>query len=104
MLRRTRAVAGSAARTAGRTAIIAGTATAVAGKVAHGQAAKAQAAAPPPAAAAPAPPAYVPQPISAADENAGDHLIAQIERLASLKTAGVISEDEFAAAKRKLLA
>lgn len=104
MLRRTKSLAGSAARTAGRTAIIAGTATAVAGKVAHGQAARAHGAAPAQAPAAAAPPAYVPQPISAADENAGDHLIAQIERLAALKTAGVISEDEFAAAKRKLLA
>lgn len=102
MLRRTKSLAGSAARTAGRTALIAGTATAVAGKVAHGQAARAHANAPAPA--APPPAAYVPQPISAADENAGDHLIAQIERLAALKTAGVISEDEFAAAKRKLLA
>jgi hypothetical protein len=93
MLRRTKALAGSAARTAGRTAIIAGTASAVVGR-GQGQA-------PPPPAA---PPAYVPQPISAADENAGDHLIAQIERLAGLKAAGVLSEDEFAAAKRKLLA
>ena len=46
---------------------------------------------------------HAPQAIAGADD-AGDHLIAQIERLASLKTAGVLSDEEFAAAKRKLLA
>lgn len=96
MLRRTKSLAGSAARTAGRTAIIAGTASAVVGRGGHGQA--------PPPAAAPVPAvSHAPQPIAAADD-AGDHLIAQIERLASLKAAGVLSDEEFAAAKRKLLA
>ena len=96
MLRRTKALAGSAARTAGRTAIIAGTAGAVLGRGGNGQAA------PPAAAAAPAV-SPAPQAIAATDD-AGDHLIGQIERLAALKTAGVLSDDEFAAAKRKLLA
>lgn len=95
MLRRTKALAGSAARTAGRTAIIAGTASAVVGRGSHGQA-------PPQAAPAPAI-SHAPQPMAATDD-AGDHLIAQIERLAALKTAGVLSDEEFAAAKRKLLA
>lgn len=34
---------------------------------------------------------------------AADDLTAQLEKLASLKTAGVISEEEFTAAKAKLL-
>lgn len=96
MLRRTKSLAGSAARTAGRTAIIAGTAGAVLGRGGRAQA--------PPPAAAPAPAvSHAPQAIAATDD-AGDHLIAQIERLAALKTAGVLSDEEFAAAKRKLLA
>jgi hypothetical protein len=95
MLRRTKALAGSAARTAGRTAIIAGTAGAVLGR-GQGQAA--------PPAAAPAPAASHAPPAIAATDDAGDHLIAQIERLAALKTAGVLSDEEFAAAKKKLLA
>ena len=34
---------------------------------------------------------------------AADDITAQLEKLASLKTAGVISDEEFAAAKAKLL-
>lgn len=34
---------------------------------------------------------------------AADDITAQLEKLATLKTAGVISEEEFAAAKAKLL-
>ena len=89
-----------------RTAVVAGTATAVSGNVARRQQARAQGAADQQAAekqeamyaqqaeyaqaAAPAAPA-------------ADDLTAQLERLSSLKTAGVISEAEFAAAKSKLL-
>jgi hypothetical protein len=54
-----------------------------------------QAAAPPPPAAAPAAPAAAP---------AGDDLMAQLGKLADLKAAGVLSDEEFAAAKAKLLA
>jgi hypothetical protein len=106
--------------TMARTAVIAGTATAVSNKVSNAQAGKANAAAaeqqaalesqaemaemqaqlaamqaqqaqaappPPPAAAAP-----------------GDDLMAQLSKLADLKAAGVLSDEEFAAAKAKLLA
>jgi Short C-terminal domain len=54
-----------------------------------------QAAPPPPPAAAPAAPAVAP---------AGDDLMAQLSKLADLKAAGVLSDEEFAAAKAKLLA
>jgi len=97
-----------------RTAVIAGTATAVSGSVRNKQAAAAppsaedqaaaaqqaadaqayqqqQAAAGPPAApAAPAP-------------SAGDDIITQLERLGALHSQGVLTDDEFGAAKAKLL-
>jgi len=60
------------------------------------------AAAPPPAAepppAAPATPAAAP-----AAAPAEDDLMAQLSKLADLKAAGVLSDEEFAAAKAKLL-
>jgi hypothetical protein len=100
--------------TMARTAVIAGTATAVSGAVSHKQQEKAaaqqaqaqahdqavydagvaaaQAAAPPPAPAPAAPPA------------GGEDLMAQLRQLGELKAAGVLTEEEFAAAKAKLLA
>ena len=51
--------------------------------------------APAPAPAAPAPPA--------AAASGGDDLMAQLEKLAQLKAAGVLSDEEFTAAKAKLL-
>ncbi len=84
-------------RMAARTAVVAGTATAVSGRVAHRQANKyneqaeqqAAAAAPP----APAAPAAAPQ----------DDQMAQLQNLAQLHTQGVLSDEEFAAAKAKVL-
>jgi hypothetical protein len=88
-----------------RTAVVAGTATAVAGNVSRRQAGRAQqaadaeayqaqqaqaaaaAAAPPPAAAAPA-----------------VDTTAELQKLADLKAQGVLTEEEFAAQKAKLLA
>ena len=35
---------------------------------------------------------------------AGDDMVAQLEKLASLKASGVLSEEEFSAAKAKLIA
>jgi len=81
-------------RAVARTAVIAGTATAVSGRVAQKQADKqedkeaAQA-----AAAAPAAPAAEPE-VDA---------VAEIERLGALKEKGLLSDEEFAAAKAKLL-
>ena len=80
---------------AARTAVVAGTATAVSGRVARRQDARyaeqdaqqyAQAA-PPPAAAAPA----------------EDDATAQLQNLAALHTQGVLTDEEFAAAKAKIL-
>lgn len=92
--------------TMARTAVIAGTATAVSGSIqqkqqagaaraqAEQEAAQAAQAPPPPAPAVPqdAPPAAGP----------GD-LMDQLERLANLKTSGLLSDEEFSAAKAQLL-
>ena len=81
-------------RMAARTAVVAGTATAVSGRVQRRQAAKydeqdaqqyAQQAPPPPAAA--------PE----------DDASAQLQNLAQLHTQGVLTDEEFAAAKAKIL-
>jgi hypothetical protein len=84
-------------RMAARTAVVAGTATAVSGRVAHRQAGKYEeqaqeqaAAAAPPAPAAPAAPAQ-------------DDQMTQLQNLAALHTQGVLSDEEFAAAKAKVL-
>ena len=104
--------------TMARTAVVAGTATAVSGNVAQKQAAQAQAQAQKAAAAqaqadeianlrsqveamqaAPAP-AQAPAPAAAAP---GDDLMAQLQQLASMHQAGILTEAEFTAAKAKLL-
>ena len=81
-------------RMAARTAVVAGTATAVSGRVQRRQAAKwdeqdaqqyAQQAPPPPAAA--------PE----------DDASAQLQNLAQLHTQGVLTDEEFAASKAKIL-
>jgi membrane protease subunit (stomatin/prohibitin family) len=77
-------------RMAARTAVVAGTATAVSGRVQRRQAARydqqdaqqQQQQAPPPA---------------------EDDATAQLENLAQLHTQGVLTDDEFAAAKAKIL-
>lgn len=58
-----------------------------------------QQAAPP----APAPAPAAPAPAAAPATAGGDDLMAQLEKLAQLKAAGVLSDEEFAAAKAKLL-
>ena len=84
-------------RMAARTAVVAGTATAVSGRVAHRQNEKwdaqdqAQYDQQQAAAAAAAPPA------------AADDPNAQLENLAKLHAQGVLTDEEFAAAKAKAL-
>jgi hypothetical protein len=85
-----------------RTAVVAGTATAVSNRVSRRQARRWDAQeteAAPPAAPAPAPvaapPAAAPVPV--------DPTTAQLERLAGLHSSGVLSDEEFAAAKARLL-
>ncbi|MBZ5738243.1 SHOCT domain-containing protein [Nocardioides mangrovi] len=95
--------------TMARTAVIAGTATATSNAVNRRQVARAQEraeaeayreqqyAAPPAAAPAPAP--VAPAPAAAA----GDDLVAKIAQLGELHQQGILSDEEFAAAKQKLL-
>jgi len=88
------------ARTVARTAVVAGTATAVSGNVARRQAARhapaEQTPAPPPPAAT-APPAAAPPPAPAADP------MEQLTKLAALKQQGLLTDEEFATQKAKLL-
>ena len=103
---------------AARTAVVAGTATAVSGGVQRHQQAKAQGqyeqqqyeasqqqaqidAAAQAAAAQYAQPAATPA--APAAPAAGTDIVAELTKLASLKDAGILSDDEFAAAKAKLL-
>jgi hypothetical protein len=84
-----------------RTAVVAGTATAVSNRVSRRQAERwqrqdyeqqAQYAPQPPPAPAPAAPAA-----------GGSDMTAELERLATLRNQGVLTDDEFAAAKARLL-
>jgi hypothetical protein len=87
-------------RTVARTAAIAGTATAVSGRVQRRQANKwgEQEAAQAPPEAAPAPAAAAPAAASSSS------MIDQLKELGELKEQGILTEDEFAAQKAKLLA
>jgi hypothetical protein len=87
-----------------RTAVVAGTATAVSNRVSRRQSERwqrqeyeqqPQYAEPPPQQPAPAPP-----PAPAAG---GADMSAELERLATLRNQGVLTDEEFAAAKAKLL-
>jgi hypothetical protein len=82
-----------------RTAAVAGTATAVSGGVRRRQQARwAQQEAP---TAAPEP---TPAPAPAAPAAAGPSVIDQLKELGELKSQGILTEEEFAAQKAKLLA
>ena len=74
-------------RVAARTAVISGRATAVSGRVAQRQMAAAQAQ----------------TPAQAASAAAGDESIAKVQELAALHAQGILSDEEFAAAKAKAL-
>jgi len=79
-----------------RTAVVAGTATAVSGRVSRRQSARwAAQEAPPPPEAAPPPPAAPAAPAAST--------IDQLKELGELKSQGVITVEEFAAQKAKLL-
>jgi putative oligomerization/nucleic acid binding protein len=83
-------------RMAARTAVVAGTATAVSGRVARRQAARYD------QQYAQEPQQYAPEPQQYAPE-AEDDATAQLQKLAALHTQGVLTDEEFAAAKAKLL-
>ena len=98
-------------RTMARTAVVAGTASAVSGRVHHRQDERWQAEAAEEQAAADA--AALQEQIAAqhsqqaqsvlTGQASGGALTAQLEQLAELRQSGVLSEQEFAAAKAKLL-
>lgn len=87
--------------TMARTAVIAGTATAVSGGVARRQQAKAQQAADAQAYQEQqyAEPAPAPVPAAAPEQDT----ITQLKELAALKDQGILTEEEFAAQKAKIL-
>lgn len=87
-------------RMAARTAVVAGTATAVSGRVQRRQANKWDAQAQEQAPEAP-PPQEVPQQRSAPSTT---DTLQQLKDLGELKAQGVLTEDEFAAQKAKILA
>jgi membrane protease subunit (stomatin/prohibitin family) len=80
-------------RMAARTAVVAGTATAVSGRVQRRQAAKYDAQ--DQQQYAQQEPQYAPEP--------EDDSTAQLQKLAALHTQGVLTDEEFAAAKAKIL-
>ena len=84
--------------TMARTAVIAGTATAVAGGVRNHQQQKAMAGQQ--AEAAPAPP---PPPAPEAAPAADVDITGELTKLAEMKNSGLLTDEEFAAAKAKLL-
>ena len=87
-------------RMAARTAVVAGTATAVSGRVARRQARRYERKYGPPAEQEPAPEdQYAP----AEDAPPEDDLSAKVQQLASLHSQGLLTDDEFAAAKAKAL-
>ena len=87
-------------RMAARTAVVAGTATAVSGRVARRQASKYdQQAQEQEAQAEPAAPEAAP----AAPAAPEDDDMAKLQQLAQLHSQGVLSDEEFAAAKAKIL-
>ena len=83
--------------TMARTAVIAGTATAVAGGVHNRQAQKAQAAQQSAAPQAPPPPAPAAEPAGDVD------ITGELTKLAEMRSNGILTDEEFAAAKAKLL-
>jgi Short C-terminal domain len=87
-------------RMAARTAVVAGTATAVSGRVAHRQAERYadQEQQQQPQYAEPPPQQYA---APAAPEQ--DAQVAKLQELAQLHKQGILSDDEFAAAKAKVL-
>lgn len=90
--------------TAARTAVIAGTATAVAGGVAGRQQAKAQqAAGAQQMPASPPPTPTLPTSEAAPPVEVTDDVVEQLKKLAELRDAGILTEDEFTAKKSKLL-
>ena len=93
-------------RMAARTAVVAGTATAVSGRVARRQANKydqQQAEAQQQYEQQPPPQEYAPPPEAAPAAEPEDETIAKLQQLAELHSQGILSDEEFSAAKAKAL-
>jgi hypothetical protein len=86
-------------RTVARTAVVAGTATTVSNRVSRRQSNKWSQ-----QEGAQAPPEAAPAPVAAAPTAPASSMLDQLKELGELKTQGVLTEDEFAAQKAKLLA
>ena len=83
--------------TMARTAVVAGTATAVSGKVARGQQAKYEAEQASMAAQA------APEPVAVAAAAAEEDPFIVIQKLATLRDQGILTEEEFTAKKAQIL-
>jgi len=81
-----------------RTAVVAGTATAVSNRVSRRQARRWSAQEPAQQYAEPEPQYYEPPPAPPAEDP-----IAQLKKFAELRDAGILTEEEFAAEKAKIL-
>jgi hypothetical protein len=90
-------------RMAARTAVVAGTATAVSGRVARRQAARYDQQDAQQYAQEPQQYAQEPQQYAQAAPEPEDDATAQLQKLAALHTQGVLTDEEFAAAKAKIL-
>jgi hypothetical protein len=88
-----------------RTAMVAGTATAVSNRVSRRQAGRwaAEEAPPPQYYAPPPPPQYAPPPPPPGGSGGQDQVIDQLRQLGELRTAGVLTDQEFADQKRRIL-
>jgi hypothetical protein len=86
-----------------RTAVVAGTATAVSNRVSRRQAERWAEQAPPQEQYAAPPPQQAPPPQAAAAAPAADP-VEQLKELGELRDSGVLTEEEFAAQKAKILA
>ena len=78
-----------------RTAAIAGTATAVSGRVQRRQAMR--------YGEGPQRPSYAPEPVVPAQASGGADTLDQLARLGELRTQGVLTEEEFAREKARIL-
>jgi hypothetical protein len=90
-----------------RTAVVAGTATAVSNRVSRRQAGRWAEQSPPPQESYPPPPptyAAPPPPVYAAPAPDAPDVLEQLKTLGELRAAGVLTEEEFAAQKAKILA
>ncbi len=89
--------------TMARTAVVAGTATAVSGSIHNKQQQKYAAQQEQQAAAAAPPPQAAPAPAPAPAAPSTDDKIAKLKELGALRDAGILTDEEFAAEKAKIL-